>query len=158
MLGFFEGLKNIGIRDIVVADDIFLVCVFLIIPFGLLLLLFTYMYNKVYIKNNKRDFLVFFFGERGGEGFSRVGGDLVVVAYWFLIYYSNYKTLSVKLHFPSINDEKNKPIPIIPNTNRENVKVFEEKHKGWLLLNLSSMYLGFILGVIFLVYGFFMEG
>ena len=57
-----------------------------------------------------------------------------------------------------INDEKNKPIPIIPNTNRENVKVFEEKHKGWLLLNLSSMYLGFILGVIFLVYGFFMEG
>jgi hypothetical protein len=33
--------------------------------------------------------LVFFFGEKGGDDFSRVGGDLVVVAYWFLIYYSN---------------------------------------------------------------------
>ena len=94
----FEDLKNIRIRDIIVTDDIFLICVFLIIPFGLLLLLFTYMYNKVYIKNNKRDFLVFFFGERGGEEFSRVGGDLVVVAYWFLIYYSNYKTLGPSYH------------------------------------------------------------
>lgn len=158
MMIFFEDLENIGIRGIIVTDDIFLICAFLIIPFGILLLLFTYIYNKVYIKNNQRDFLVFFFGEKGGDDFSRVGGDLVVVAYWFLIYYSNYKTFSAKLHFPSINDEKNKPIPIIPNTNRENVKVFEEKHKGWLLLNLSSMYLGFILGVIFLVYGFFMEG
>ena len=157
MMVFFEDLENIGIRDIIVTDDIFLICAFLIIPFGILLLLFTYIYNKVYIKNNQRDFLVFFFGEKGGDDFSRVGGDLVVVAYWFLIYYSNYKTLSVKLHFPSINDEKNKPIPIIPNTYRENLKVFEEKHKGWLLINLLSMYLGFILGIIFLVYGFFME-
>lgn len=150
-------LENIVIRDIIVSDDILLICVFLIIPFGILLLLFTYMYNKVYIKNNKRDFLVFFFGEKDGEDFSRVGGDLIVVAYWFLIYYSNYKTLSAKLHFPSINDKKNKPIPIIPNTYRENVEVFEEKHKGWLLINLLSMYLGFFLGIIFLVYGFFME-
>ena len=61
------------------------------------MLLFTYIYNKVYIKNNQRDFLVFFFGEKGGDDFSRVGGNLVVVAYWFLIYYSNYKTFSAKL-------------------------------------------------------------
>ena len=157
MLGFFEGLKNIRIRDIIVTDDIFLIYVFLIIPFGILLLLFTYMYNKVYIKNNQRDFLFFFFGEKGGDDFSRVGGDLIVVAYWFLIYYSNYKNLSAKLHFPSINDEKNKPIPTIPNTHRENMEVFEEKHNGWLLINLLSMCLGFFLGIIFLVYGFFME-
>lgn len=91
--------------------------------------------------------MVFFFGERGGE-------DLVVVAYLFLIYYSNYKTFSTNLHFPSINDEKNKPIPIIPNTYRENVRVFEEKHKSWLLINLSSLYFGFVLGSIFLIYGF----
>lgn len=82
-----------------------------------------------FILKNKRDFWVFFFGEKGGEDFSRVGGDLVVVVYWFLIYYSNYKTFSSKLHFPSINDEKNKPIPIIPNTYRENVKVFEKNIK-----------------------------
>lgn len=157
MLGFFEGLKNIGIRDIVVVDDIFFVCVFLIIFFGFLLLLFIYMYNKVYIKNNKRDFLVFFFGERGGEGFFRVGGDLVVVVYWFLIYYLNYKILFVKLYFLFINDEKNKLILIILNIYRENLKVFEEKYKGWLLINFLFMYLGFIFGIIFLVYGFFME-
>ena len=65
MMIFFEDLENIGIRDIIVTDDIFLICAFLIIPFGILLLLFTYIYNKVYIKNNQRDFLVFFFGEKG---------------------------------------------------------------------------------------------
>ncbi|WP_436862118.1 hypothetical protein [Acinetobacter haemolyticus] len=150
-----EDLKKIRISDIFVSDDIFLVFIFLIIPFGILLLLFTYIYNKIYIKNNKKDFLVLFFGEKGGEDFSRVGGDLVVVAYWFLIYYSNYKVFSIKMHFPSIEDKKNKPIPIIPNTYRENVEVFEAKHKIWLLVNLSSLYLGFILGAIFLVSGFF---
>lgn len=50
MLGFFEDLKNIGIRDIIVTDNILLICVFLIIPFGIFLLLFTYIYNKIYIK------------------------------------------------------------------------------------------------------------
>ena len=83
----FEDLKNIRIRDIIVTDDIFLICVFLIIPFGLLLLLFTYMYNKVYIKNNKRDFLFFFFVERGEEAFVRVGLHLSVFAYWFFFFY-----------------------------------------------------------------------
>ena len=43
----FEDLKNIRIRDIIVTDDIFLICVFLIIPFGILLLLFTYIYNRL---------------------------------------------------------------------------------------------------------------
>ena len=84
---FFEDLENIGIRDIIVTDDIFLICAFLIIPFGILLLLFTYIYNKVYIKNNQIYFLVFLFGEKGGDDFSSVGGNFVVVVYWFLIYY-----------------------------------------------------------------------
>lgn len=80
MLGFFEDLKNIGIRDIMVADNILLICVFLNIPFGILFLLFTYIYNKIYIKKI-REFFGCFPLERGGEDFSRVGGDLVVVAY-----------------------------------------------------------------------------
>lgn len=44
MMIFFEDLENIGIRGIIVTDDIFLICAFLIIPFGILLLLFTYIY------------------------------------------------------------------------------------------------------------------
>ena len=47
MMIFFEDLENIGIRDIIVTDDIFLICAFLIIPFGILLLLFTYIYNRL---------------------------------------------------------------------------------------------------------------
>ena len=55
----FEDLKNIRIRDIIVTDDIFLICVFLIIPFGILLLLFTYIYNKIYIKKIREIFWFF---------------------------------------------------------------------------------------------------
>jgi hypothetical protein len=81
MLRFFEDLKNIGIRDIVVADDIFLVCVFLIIPFGILLLLFTYIYNKIYIKKIREIFWFFSLEREVGKAFL----ELEEIWLWLLI-------------------------------------------------------------------------
>lgn len=37
--------------------------------------------------------------------------------------------------FPSLYDKDNKPLLIIPNTYKENIDIFELKHKnGWLLI------------------------
>lgn len=45
-----------------VTNDIFLVCVFLIILFGICLLLFKYIYNKIYIKKIREIFWFFSLG------------------------------------------------------------------------------------------------
>lgn len=93
-----------------------------------------------------------FFGRNNGGIFNRVGGDLVVVAYWFLMRYSFEVISSKKIRFPSINDSHAKPFYMTPNAFKENIELFKKNRKGWLIFNLISFYITYILAIIFLIY------
>jgi hypothetical protein len=76
------------IKEMVFNNSILLNVIVFIIIFNIFLMLSTYIYNKIYIKIYKDDFFDLFFGKENGLVFREVGGDLVVVAYWFLMRYS----------------------------------------------------------------------
>lgn len=69
-------------------NSLLLNAIILNIIFNMFLMLSTYIYNKIYIKIYKDDFFDLFFCKGNGLVFREAGGDLVVVAYWFLMRYS----------------------------------------------------------------------
>lgn len=139
-------------KEMIENNTILMNFVMLIILFNLLLMFFTYIYNKIYISIYKDDFIDLFFGRNNGVIFNRVGGDLVVVAYWFLMRYSFEVISSRKIRFPSINDSHAKPFYMTPNAFKENIELFKKNRKGWLIFNLISFYITYILAIIFLIY------
>ncbi|WP_168406410.1 hypothetical protein [Acinetobacter indicus] len=139
-------------KEMIENNTILMNFVMLIILFNLLLMFFTYIYNKFYISIYKDDFIDLFFGRNNGVIFNRVGGDLVVVAYWFLMRYSFEVISSKKIRFPSINDSHAKPFYMTPNAFKENIELFKKNRKGWLIFNLISFYITYILAIIFLIY------
>ncbi|WP_228722417.1 hypothetical protein [Acinetobacter indicus] len=139
-------------KEMIENNTILMNFVMLIILFNLLLMFFTYIYNKIYISIYKDDFIDLFFGRNNGVIFNRVGGDLVVVAYWFLMRYSFEVISSKKIRFPSINDSHAKPFYMTPNAFKENIELFKKNRKRWLIFNLISFYITYILAIIFLIY------
>ena len=110
------------------------------------LMLSTHIYNKIY----KDNFFDLFFGKGNGLVFREAGGDLVVVAYWFLMRYS-FEVFSVrKTRFPSYEDILNKPFYMTPNAYKENIDLFKIKRNSWLVVNLGSIYLVLIFLFLFL--------
>ena len=117
-------------------------------------MIFTYIDNKIYIKNYKDDFFDLFFGKENSLVFREVGGDLVVVAYWFLMRYSFELFLSRKTKFPSYEDILNKPFYMTPNAYKENIDLFKIKRNSWLVINLI-IYNIFSCYFVFTLFGFF---
>ncbi|MHC5171142.1 hypothetical protein ACVIAJ_12395 [Acinetobacter johnsonii] len=76
------------IKGMVFNNSLLLNAIILNIIFNMFLMLSTYIYNKIYIKIYKDDFFDLFFCKGNGLVFREAGGDLVVVAYWFLMRYS----------------------------------------------------------------------
>lgn len=146
---------SIDISDIIVTKDNVLIISSLLVFLSFILMLIIYFYNKLYIKYHKKDFLNLFFGNGGGDQFNKAGGELIVVAYWFTVYYSNYKIFMMKYLFPSIQNHHLSTLPIMPNTYLENVKFFESSHRSWLIINLSSMYFSFFSFLFFIFYTLF---
>lgn len=142
-------------KEIVDRNTILTNIMFLMFFLSFIILIVLHIYNKIYVSNHKGDFLDLFFGKQNGAEFTKVGGDVLVIAYWFTTYYSSYKIFSMKVFFPSLYDKDNKPLSIMPNTYKENIDIFELKHKKWLIINLGSIYLALIFFISFLVYGLF---
>lgn len=84
--------------------------------------------------------------------FREAGGDLVVVAYWFLMHYSFEVFLVRKTRFHSYKDFLNKPFYMTPNAYKENIDLFKIKRNSWLVINLTSLYITYFLAILFLLY------
>ena len=110
------------------------------------LMLSTHIYNKIY----KDNFFDLFFGKGNGLVFREAGGDLVVVAYWFLMRYSFEVFLVRKTRFHSYKDFFKKPFYMTPNAYKENIDLFKIKRNSWLVVNLGSIYLVLIFLFLFL--------
>ncbi len=140
------------IKEMVFNNSLLLNAIVFIIIFNIFLMLSTYIYNKIYIKMYKDDFFDLFFGKENGLVFRGAGGDLVVVAYWFLMRYS-FEVFSVrKTRFPSYKDVLNKPFYMTPNAYKENIDLFKIKRNSWLVINLTSLYITYFLAILFLLY------
>lgn len=145
------------IKEMVFNNSLLLNAIVFIIIFNIFLMLSTYIYNKIYIKIYKDDFFDLFFGKENGLVFRGAGGDLVVVAYWFLMRYS-FEVFSVrKTRFPSYRDVLNKPFYMTPNAYKENIDLFKIKRNSWLVVNLTSLYITYFLAILFLLYLVFFE-
>lgn len=145
------------IKGMVFNNSLLLNAIILNIIFNMFLMLSTYIYNKIYIKIYKDDFFDLFFGKGNGLVFREAGGDLVVVAYWFLMRYS-FEVFSLrKTRFPSYEDILNKPFYMTPNAYKENIDSFKIKRNSWLVINLFSLYITYFLAILFLLYLVFFE-
>ncbi|MHA3982446.1 hypothetical protein [Acinetobacter venetianus] len=145
------------IKEMVFNNSFLLNAIVFIIIFNIFLMLSTYIYNKIYIKIYKDDFFDLFFGKENALIFREVGGDLVVVAYWFLMRYSFEVFSARKTRFPSCEDVLNKPFHMTPNAYKENVDLFKIKRNSWLVVNLISLYITYFLAILFLLYLVFFE-
>ena len=145
------------IKEMVFNNSILLNAIVFIIIFNIFLMLSTYIYNKIYIKIYKDDFFDLFFGKENGLVFRGAGGDLVVVAYWFLMRYSFEVFSARKTRFPSYKDVLNKPFYMTPNAYKENIDLFKIKRNSWLVVNLTSLYITYFLAILFLLYLVFLE-
>ena len=145
------------IKEMVFNNSLLLNAIVFIIIFNIFLMLSTYIYNKIYIKIYKDDFFDLFFGKENGLVFRGAGGDLVVVAYWFLMRYSFEVFLARKTRFPSYKDVLNKPFYMTPNAYKENIDLFKIERNSWLVVNLTSLYITYFLAILFLLYLVFFE-
>lgn len=145
------------IKEMVFNNSLLLNAIVFIIIFNIFLMLSTYIYNKIYIKIYKDDFFDLFFGKENALVFREVGGDLVVVAYWFLMRYSFEVFSARKKRFPSSEDVLNKPFHMTPNAYKENVDLFKIKRNSWLVVNLISLYITYFLAILFLLYLVFLK-
>lgn len=145
------------IKEMVFNNSLLLNAIVFIIIFNMFLMVSTYIYNKIYIKIYKDDFFDLFFGKENALVFREVGGDLVVVAYWFLMRYSFEVFSARKTRFPSCEDALNKPFHMTPNAYKENVDLFKIKRNSWLVVNLISLYTTYFLAILFLLYLVFFE-
>lgn len=145
------------IKEMFFNNSLLLNVIVFIIVFNMFLMLSTYIYNKIYIKIYKDDFLDLFFGKGNGLFFRESGGDLVVVAYWFLMRYSFEIFSRRKIRFPSCEDVLNKPFYMTPNAYKEDIDLFKIKRNGWLVVNLISLYTTYFLAILFLLYLVFFE-
>lgn len=145
------------IKEMVFNNSLLLNAIVFIIIFNIFLMLSTYIYNKIYIKIYKDDFFDLFFGKENALVFREVGGDLVVVAYWFLMRYSFEVFSARKTRFPSSEDVLNKPFHMTPNAYKENVDLFKIKRNSWLVVNLISLYITYFLAILFLLYLVFLK-
>lgn len=145
------------IKEMVFNNSLLLNVIIFIIIFNMFLMVFTYIYNKIYIKIYKDDFFDLFFGKEDALVFREVGGDLVVVAYWFLMRYSFEVFSARKTRFPSCEDALNKPFHMTHNAYKENVDLFKIKRNSWLVVNLISLYTTYFLAILFLLYLVFFE-
>lgn len=148
------------IKEMVFNNSLLLNAIVFIIIFNIFLMLSTYIYNKIYIKIYKDDFFDFFdlfFGKENGLVFRGAGGDLVVVAYWFLMRYSFEVFSARKTRFPSYKDVLNKPFYMTPNAYKENIDLFKIERNSWLVVNLTSLYITYFLAILFLLYLVFFE-
>ena len=127
------------IKEMVFNNSLLLNAIVFIIIFNIFLMLSTYIYNKIYIKIYKDDFFDLFFGKENGLVFRGAGGDLVVVAYWFLMRYSFEVFSARKTRFPSYKDVLNKPFYMTPNAYKENIDLFKIERNSWLVFNLTSL-------------------
>ena len=140
------------IKGMVFNNGLLLNAIVFNVIFNMFLMLSIYIYNKIYIKIYKDDFFYLFFGKENGLVFRGAGGDLVVVAYWFLMRYS-FEVFSVrKTRFPSYKDVLNKPFYMTPNAYKENIDLFKIKRNSWLVINLTSLYITYFLAILFLLY------
>lgn len=142
------------IKEMVFNNSLLLNAIVFIIIFNIFLMLSTYIYNKIYIKIYKDDFFDLFFGKENGLVFRGAGGDLVVVAYWFLMRYSFEVFSARKTRFPSYKDVLNKPFYMTPNAYKENIDLFKIKRNSWLVINLI-IYNIFSCYFVFTLFGFF---
>ena len=142
------------IKEMVFNNSLLLNAIVFIIIFNMFLMLSTYIYNKIYIKIYKDDFFDLFFGKENGLVFRGAGGDLVVVAYWFLMRYSFEVFSARKTRFPSYKDVLNKPFYMTPNAYKENIDLFKIKRNSWLVINLI-IYNIFSCYFVFTLFGFF---
>lgn len=138
------------IKEMVFNNSIFLNVIVFIIIFNIFLMLSTYIYIKIY----KDVFFDLFFGKENGLVFRGAGGDLVVVAYWFLMRYSFEVFSARKTRFPSCKDVLNKPFYMTPNAYKENIDLFKIKRNSWLVINLI-IYNIFSCYFVFTLFGFF---
>ena len=145
------------IKEMVFNNSLLLNAIVFIIIFNIFLMLSTYIYNKIYIKIYKDDFFDLFFGKENGLVFRGAGGDLVVVAYWFLMRYSFEVFSARKTRFPSYEDILNKPFYMTPNAYKENIDLFKIERNSWLVVNLTSLYITYFLAILFLLYLVFFE-
>lgn len=145
------------IKEMVFNNSLLLNAIVFIIIFNIFLMLSTYIYNKIYIKIYKDDFFDLFFGKENGLVFRGAGGDLVVVAYWFLMRYSFEVFSARKTRFPSCKDVLNKPFYMTPNAYKENIDLFKIERNSWLVVNLTSLYITYFLAILFLFYLVFFE-
>lgn len=145
------------IKEMVFNNSLLLNAIVFIIIFNMFLMLSTYIYNKIYIKIYKDDFFDLFFGKENGLVFRGAGGDLVVVAYWFLMRYSFEVFSARKTRFPSYKDVLNKPFYMTPNAYKENIDLFKIERNSWLVVNLTSLYITYFLAILFLLYLVFFE-
>ena len=145
------------IKEMVFNNSLLLNAIVFIIIFNIFLMLSTYIYNKIYIKIYKDDFFDLFFGKENGLVFRGAGGDLVVVAYWFLMRYSFEVFSARKTRFPSCKDVLNKPFYMTPNAYKENIDLFKIERNSWLVVNLTSLYITYFLAILFLLYLVFFE-
>lgn len=145
------------IKEMVFNNSLLLNAIVFIIIFNIFLMLSTYIYNKIYIKIYKDDFFDLFFGKENGLVFRGAGGDLVVVAYWFLMRYSFEVFSAKKTRFPSYKDVLNKPFYMTPNAYKENIDLFKIERNSWLVVNLTSLYITYFLAILFLLYLVFFE-
>ena len=145
------------IKGMVFNNGLLLNAIVFNVIFNMFLMLSIYIYNKIYIKIYKDDFFYLFFGKENGLVFRGAGGDLVVVAYWFLMRYS-FEVFSVrKTRFPSYKDVLNKPFYMTPNAYKENIDLFKIKRNSWLVINLTSLYITYFLAILFLLYLVFLS-
>lgn len=145
------------IKEMVFNNSLLLNAIVFIIIFNIFLMLSTYIYNKIYIKIYKDDFFDLFFGKENGLVFRGAGGDLIVVAYWFLMRYSFEVFSARKTRFPSYKDVLNKPFYMTPNAYKENIDLFKIERNSWLVVNLTSLYITYFLAILFLLYLVFFE-
>lgn len=145
------------IKEMVFNNSLLLNAIVFIIIFNIFLMLSTYIYIKIYIKIYKDDFFDLFFGKENGLVFRGAGGDLVVVAYWFLMRYSFEVFSARKTRFPSYKDVLNKPFYMTPNAYKENIDLFKIERNSWLVVNLTSLYITYFLAILFLLYLVFFE-
>lgn len=138
------------IKEMVFNNSILFNAIFFIIIFNIFLMLSTYIYIKIY----KDVFFDLFFGKENGLVFRGAGGDLVVVAYWFLMRYSFEVFSARKTRFPSCKDVLNKPFYMTPNAYKENIDLFKIKRNSWLVINLI-IYNIFSCYFVFVLFGFF---
>ena len=141
------------IKEMVFNNSILLNAIVFIIIFNIFLMLSTYIYIKIY----KDVFFDLFFGKENGLVFREVGGDLVVVTYWFLMRYSFEVFSARKTRFPSYKDVLNKPFYMTPNAYKENIDLFKIERNSWLVFNLTSLYITYFLAILFLLYLIFFE-